>query len=282
MVCICTPLGLHPPFFFPEKAGKDYELSPYLEVFKDFRDDFTVISGLSHPDVGPSHDSNLQLPDRGPASGAAGRLPQQHLARPVRGRSHRRPDALPQPGAVVRGLRPVLDPQRRARADGRLAVERVRQAVPRRPPRRSPGPGPPAGRRPEHPRRGPRPGQEDEARPRRRRPREARRVLHQRPRAGAAAGAGRGMVEEAQAQGRRQAAPEHPEQRRPRRQDPALVRPDPPGLADRLDPADHAATAGHQQRAADPGRDARAITTCRTTARTRPRSRSSRRSSWKR
>ena len=45
-------------FFFPEKAGRDYELSPYLEVLKDFRDDFTVISGLSHPDVGPSHDSN--------------------------------------------------------------------------------------------------------------------------------------------------------------------------------------------------------------------------------
>ena len=61
MVCICTPLGLHPPFFFPEKAGKDYELSPYLEVFKDFRDDFTVISGLSHPDVGPSHDSNYSF-----------------------------------------------------------------------------------------------------------------------------------------------------------------------------------------------------------------------------
>ena len=58
MVCINTPLGLHPPAFFPEKAGKDYELSPYLEVLKDFRDDFTVMSGLSHPDVGPSHDSN--------------------------------------------------------------------------------------------------------------------------------------------------------------------------------------------------------------------------------
>jgi Protein of unknown function (DUF1552) len=58
MVCINTPLGVHPPFFFPEKAGKDYELSPYLEVLADFRDDFTVISGLSHPDVGPSHDSN--------------------------------------------------------------------------------------------------------------------------------------------------------------------------------------------------------------------------------
>ncbi len=57
MVCICTPLGLHPPYFFPEKAGKDYTFSPYLEVLKDFRDDFTVISGLSHPEVGASHDS---------------------------------------------------------------------------------------------------------------------------------------------------------------------------------------------------------------------------------
>jgi hypothetical protein len=58
MVCINTPLGVHPPYFFPTTAGRSYELSPYLEIFKDFRDDFTVISGLSHPDVGPSHDSN--------------------------------------------------------------------------------------------------------------------------------------------------------------------------------------------------------------------------------
>lgn len=57
MVCICTPLGLHPQHFFPEQAGRDYQLTPYLEVLKDFREDFTVISGLSHPDVGSSHDS---------------------------------------------------------------------------------------------------------------------------------------------------------------------------------------------------------------------------------
>ena len=30
MVCICTPLGLHPTNFFPEQAGKDYALTPYL------------------------------------------------------------------------------------------------------------------------------------------------------------------------------------------------------------------------------------------------------------
>ncbi|HZE98563.1 MAG TPA: DUF1552 domain-containing protein [Planctomycetota bacterium] len=48
MVCLCAPLGLHPAYLFPEKAGKDYELSPYLEVLKDFRNDFTIISGLCH------------------------------------------------------------------------------------------------------------------------------------------------------------------------------------------------------------------------------------------
>ncbi|HKA08541.1 MAG TPA: DUF1552 domain-containing protein [Gemmataceae bacterium] len=57
MVCICTPLSLHPQSFFPEKPGKDYTLTPYLEVVKDIRDDFTVMSGLSHPDIDNSHDS---------------------------------------------------------------------------------------------------------------------------------------------------------------------------------------------------------------------------------
>src|SRR5262245_46897 len=57
MVCICAPLSLHPQSFFPEKPGKDYTLTPYLEVVKDFRDDFTVMSGLSHPDIDNSHDS---------------------------------------------------------------------------------------------------------------------------------------------------------------------------------------------------------------------------------
>ena len=53
MVCLCTPLGLHPENFFPEAAGKDYALSPYLELLKDYRDDFTVISGLSHAGMSP-------------------------------------------------------------------------------------------------------------------------------------------------------------------------------------------------------------------------------------
>ena len=57
MVCICTPLGLHPADFFPTKPGPDYDRTPHLEVFGELRKDFTVISGLSHPEVGSSHDS---------------------------------------------------------------------------------------------------------------------------------------------------------------------------------------------------------------------------------
>ena len=57
MVCICTPLGLHAPNLFPERAGRDYALTPYLDELREFRDDFTIISGLAHPEVGSSHDS---------------------------------------------------------------------------------------------------------------------------------------------------------------------------------------------------------------------------------
>lgn len=50
MVCICTSLGLHAPFLFPAETGPDYVLTPYLEILKDLRRDFTIFSGLSHPD----------------------------------------------------------------------------------------------------------------------------------------------------------------------------------------------------------------------------------------
>lgn len=61
MVCICSPLGINAESFFPKETGKDYTLTPYLEEIKDHRDHFTVMSGLAHPDVGPSHDSMLSF-----------------------------------------------------------------------------------------------------------------------------------------------------------------------------------------------------------------------------
>ncbi len=48
MLLVGRPLGLYTPFFFPDKAGKDYEPSRYLKVLQAYRDQFTVFSGMSH------------------------------------------------------------------------------------------------------------------------------------------------------------------------------------------------------------------------------------------
>lgn len=61
MLCINAPLGLHAPHFFPAAAGRDYATTPYLEPLKGLRDDFTVISGLSHPEVASGHDSGYSF-----------------------------------------------------------------------------------------------------------------------------------------------------------------------------------------------------------------------------
>lgn len=52
---ICNTLGFYSPAFFPREAGLDYEASEYLALLEDHRNDFTVFSGLSHPDQGGEH-----------------------------------------------------------------------------------------------------------------------------------------------------------------------------------------------------------------------------------
>ncbi|MDB4724250.1 MAG: DUF1552 domain-containing protein, partial [Pirellulaceae bacterium] len=50
MVLICNALGLYSPSLFPKTSGNDYENTEYLELLKKHRSDFTLFSGLSHPD----------------------------------------------------------------------------------------------------------------------------------------------------------------------------------------------------------------------------------------
>ncbi len=50
MVCVCASLGIHAPFLVPKETGHGYGLTPYLEKLKEHRDDFTIFTGLSHPD----------------------------------------------------------------------------------------------------------------------------------------------------------------------------------------------------------------------------------------
>lgn len=74
MICICAPLGLHPDNFFPTQSGKDYALSPYLDILKDYRDEFTVISGLAHAGMGSSfaHQASASFLTGAPGAGRPG------------------------------------------------------------------------------------------------------------------------------------------------------------------------------------------------------------------
>jgi hypothetical protein len=58
---ICNNLGLLPGSFFPGGAGREYTPSPYLETLKEHRNDFTVFSGVSHPNVDGGHPSDVSF-----------------------------------------------------------------------------------------------------------------------------------------------------------------------------------------------------------------------------
>lgn len=55
MVCICNNLGLYLPNFIPQGTGREWKASRYLKHIDDLRDQFTVFSGVSHPEVDGGH-----------------------------------------------------------------------------------------------------------------------------------------------------------------------------------------------------------------------------------
>jgi Protein of unknown function (DUF1552) len=50
LVTICSSLGIYGPDFFPTESGADYKSTPYLDLLKAHRSDFSVLSHLSNPD----------------------------------------------------------------------------------------------------------------------------------------------------------------------------------------------------------------------------------------
>jgi hypothetical protein len=50
LVTICSSLGIYGPDFFPTEAGAEYKSTPYLDMLKAHRADYTVFSNLSNPD----------------------------------------------------------------------------------------------------------------------------------------------------------------------------------------------------------------------------------------
>jgi hypothetical protein len=72
LLAICNNLGLLSEEFFPEGAGRDYRPSPYLELLAGYRDDFTVFSGVWHPDVDGGHPADNCFLTAAPHPGNAG------------------------------------------------------------------------------------------------------------------------------------------------------------------------------------------------------------------
>ncbi len=72
MVTICNTLGLHAPALFPKKTGADYELTDYLSIIKAHRKDFTLFSGLSHPQQGGEHQCEMSWLSAAPNPGMDG------------------------------------------------------------------------------------------------------------------------------------------------------------------------------------------------------------------
>jgi hypothetical protein len=56
---ICNNLGVLPDHFFPSGSGPDYKPSRYLEHLQEHRSDFTVFSGVSHPNVDGGHPADV-------------------------------------------------------------------------------------------------------------------------------------------------------------------------------------------------------------------------------
>lgn len=61
ILLMCRSLGLHTPFLFPEMTGRHYEATRYLKHLEDFREDFTIFSGMSHLGYGGGHHTDKAL-----------------------------------------------------------------------------------------------------------------------------------------------------------------------------------------------------------------------------
>ena len=61
-----------PHLFFPERTGRDYPLSPYLQVLEPLRSELTVFSNVSHPGVDGGHANEVSFLTGAPHPAGAG------------------------------------------------------------------------------------------------------------------------------------------------------------------------------------------------------------------
>ena len=71
-VAMSLGLGLVAENLVPKSSGRDYTLSPYLKALSDLRNEFTVVSGTSHPGVKGGHRAEASILTARPMSTSGG------------------------------------------------------------------------------------------------------------------------------------------------------------------------------------------------------------------
>jgi hypothetical protein len=71
MLAVCNNLGLLADHFFPTEAGRGYKASTYLQHLERHRNDFTVFSGVSHPNVDGGHPADVCFLTAAPHPGSS-------------------------------------------------------------------------------------------------------------------------------------------------------------------------------------------------------------------
>ncbi len=71
MLAVCNNLGLLPDLFFPSENGQKEASSPYLDLLKPHRNDLTVFSGVSHPNVDGGHPADVCFLTAAPHPGSS-------------------------------------------------------------------------------------------------------------------------------------------------------------------------------------------------------------------
>ncbi|MEM7697013.1 MAG: DUF1552 domain-containing protein [Verrucomicrobiota bacterium] len=71
MIFVHLHLGFMDHNFVPKQAGRNYEASPYLKLIDQHRDDYTVITGTSHPGVNGAHSADVSFLTAAPDAASA-------------------------------------------------------------------------------------------------------------------------------------------------------------------------------------------------------------------
>ena len=61
LLLVCLPLGIHREAFVPAESSSGYKATKYLSIIDEFREHYTVISGLDHPGVNGGHSAEPRI-----------------------------------------------------------------------------------------------------------------------------------------------------------------------------------------------------------------------------